>query len=234
MAAKRLKIEEKQDAKATEFDRTVKELLQKKLEDQLRAMSPMPVLAGRPTPMVTVTMPAAVEGGTTTITRAALEGLVAKAGLSVDWNDGAPVIRDRSGINMTPGDIANAVGRSAMTTMDKMVADVLAGRAEDADRKVKTALKATGASDADIAAAEKLFRALPEGGRAPEPLQDAVGRWNDAAPKPKVREAKPFAWQTFEEAHVITEVQLRTYLAQLDAQLISITGLNDILMKGAE
>lgn len=99
---------------------------------------------------------------TTTITREALEGLAQQAGLTVDWNNGDPVINAGPGIasRVSPTRLvdlaADGIAKGASSVMDDMVRRVMQDVA--AGKKAKAALKAKGATDEDIAAAEKLLR----------------------------------------------------------------------------
>lgn len=137
-----------------------------------------------------------------TITRGALEALAAKAGVRMDWNNGAPVFYDddvrdmqrrfdvaekkvmeeklreleRIAAQQQSGNLTSRAARSlaeaAAKSMDTMVSDIIKARVEATlqedieanEARVKSQLKAKGASDADIAAVEKLMSV-----KAPKP-----------------------------------------------------------------
>lgn len=90
-----------------------------------------------------------------TITRVALESLVDQVpGMSVDWNNGTPIFTqhgDRLGLRGVNGEWTSPL--NAVAAARRKV------KAEDDAAKAE--LKAKGASDADIAAAEKLLRLSP-------------------------------------------------------------------------
>lgn len=159
-----------------DFDKLVQKKLQHELERQLIHGAPVGGIPS-PTPPPWVGNPAAGktvgsvfggarqtakqrdEGGTVQITRAALEGLVAQTGGKVvmDWNNGDPVFRDGNGQNMTAADMPATVGPTKANAIKRLVRDAVTGK----DGNARAALKAKGATDEDIAAAERILRLAP-------------------------------------------------------------------------
>jgi len=109
--------------------------------------------------------------------RVALEGLAARAGLTMDWNDGDPVFRElgsrtqwddkSAGVDILR-EATDTIARNAATTLDEAVRKVVNATLETDLRvkevKARQVLKANGASEDDIAAAETLLRWKPKEG----------------------------------------------------------------------
>jgi hypothetical protein len=192
----------------------------------------------------------------TTITRAALEGLCEKAGITMDWNYGNPIFKD-SGVRQDIADLekryaqaeravleekvkelqriadqqrqgvlstqaANSMAKAAAQQMDTMANDVIKEKVEaqmraDAianEARIRADMKAKGATDADIDAAVTLLGWKPDQS-LPEPPKFLMGV--DLARDPE-------DW---------TADDMAAYFAKLDAGLMSVSGLNDLLSGSA-
>lgn len=170
-----------------EFDRVVKGIINKKLEETLRAQPRSIIASSAPTNPVFRSPMAGPQGHVpvspntatpeiTQITRAALEGLVARTGgrIRMDWNGGDPVFFDRTDINLTESDLPSSI--------QPIARDIRHKQWDRAFEKARRIINAKDASDEDIAAAEEILRWDPGTGK---PMQFMRMERTDAALMPQ-------------------------------------------------
>lgn len=172
---------------------------------------------------------------TATITRAALEELADKAGIAMDWNDGSPIFRDGGTIRKME-EKYRAAERALLEEKVKTLEEIAAKRdAGNLTQQAANSMAKAAGTQSDTLISDLIKR------KVDETLREDI-RNNEAHVKQKLKDAGAsdddiaaaeavLGWKPEPEnmRSFTPQEELESYLARIDGQLQSVSGLRDLL-----